>query len=69
MAKQNYRCAGCGMRVEPEHSHNFRYCHYLGRYFCTACHSNKTFVVPSRIFKKWDFRKYKRSPLWLKIKI
>ncbi|EFX77119.1 hypothetical protein DAPPUDRAFT_54583 [Daphnia pulex] len=58
MAKQNYRCAGCGMRVEPEHSHNFRYCHYLGRYFCTACHSNKTFVVPSRIFKKWDFRKY-----------
>lgn len=58
MAKQNYRCAGCGMRVEPEHSHNFRYCHYLGRYFCTACHSNKSFVVPSRIFKKWDFRKY-----------
>ena len=58
MAKQNYRCAGCGMRVEPEYSHIFRYCHYLGRYFCTACHTNKTSVVPSRIFKKWDFKKY-----------
>jgi len=58
MAKQNYRCAGCGLKVEPEYSHSFRYCHYLGRYFCTACHSNKTFIIPSLIFKKWDFKKY-----------
>jgi len=61
MAKQNYRCAGCGMKVEPEYSHSFRYCHYLGRYFCTACHSNKTFIIPSLIFKKWDFKKYSVS--------
>lgn len=64
MAKQNYLCAGCGMKVEPEYSYIFRYCNYLGRYFCTACHSNKTFVIPSRIFKKWDFRKWVSLKIW-----
>ncbi|XP_044750682.1 run domain Beclin-1-interacting and cysteine-rich domain-containing protein isoform X2 [Coccinella septempunctata] len=55
MIKQNYRCAGCGMRVAPQYASKFRYCEYLGRYFCTGCHSNQLALIPARILHKWDF--------------
>lgn len=55
MAKQGHRCAGCGMKVAPEYAHRFRYCEYLGRYFCTGCHSNQLALVPGRVLSKWDF--------------
>ncbi|XP_014248019.1 run domain Beclin-1-interacting and cysteine-rich domain-containing protein [Cimex lectularius] len=58
MEKQNYLCAGCGMKVAPEYSHKFRYCNYLARYFCTGCHKNKQMLIPGRILSKWDFNKY-----------
>ncbi|XP_063236877.1 run domain Beclin-1-interacting and cysteine-rich domain-containing protein isoform X2 [Bacillus rossius redtenbacheri] len=58
MAKQNYRCAGCGMKVAPEYAHRFRYCEYLGRYFCTGCHTGQLAVVPGKILAKWDFSRY-----------
>ncbi|KAL0274218.1 UNVERIFIED_CONTAM: hypothetical protein PYX00_006690 [Menopon gallinae] len=56
--KQNFRCAGCGLRVAQEYAHRFRYCEYLGRYFCTGCHSNQLAVIPGRILFKWDFGRY-----------
>lgn len=58
MAKQSYRCAGCGMKVAPSYAHRYRYCEYLGRYFCTGCHSNQTALIPGRVLAKWDFARY-----------
>ncbi|KAG2463192.1 RUBIC protein, partial [Polypterus senegalus] len=58
VAKQNHRCAGCGIRIEPDYIKRLRYCEYLGKYFCQCCHDNNQSVVPSRILRKWDFSKY-----------
>ncbi|XP_043558331.1 run domain Beclin-1-interacting and cysteine-rich domain-containing protein isoform X4 [Chiloscyllium plagiosum] len=58
VVKQNYRCAGCGIRVEPDYIKRLRYCEYLGKYFCQCCHENVQSVVPSHILRKWDFSKY-----------
>ncbi|XP_054282371.1 run domain Beclin-1-interacting and cysteine-rich domain-containing protein-like isoform X2 [Macrosteles quadrilineatus] len=55
MAKQNYRCAGCGLTVAQQYAGRFRYCEYLGRYFCTGCHTNQLAVIPGRVIQKWDF--------------
>ncbi|XP_061171620.1 run domain Beclin-1-interacting and cysteine-rich domain-containing protein-like [Saccostrea echinata] len=58
MAKQNFRCAGCGTRVEPAYMKRFRYCEYLGKYFCQCCHTNKVNYIPGHIIRKWDFKQY-----------
>ncbi|XP_072516430.1 run domain Beclin-1-interacting and cysteine-rich domain-containing protein isoform X2 [Salminus brasiliensis] len=58
VAKQNYRCAGCGTRIDPDYIKRLRYCEYLGRYFCQCCHENAVAVVPGRVLRKWDFSKY-----------
>uniref|UniRef100_A0AAY4DUI6 RUN domain-containing protein n=1 Tax=Denticeps clupeoides TaxID=299321 RepID=A0AAY4DUI6_9TELE len=58
VAKQNYRCAGCGIRIDPDYIKRLRYCEYLGRFFCQCCHENAQAVVPGRILRKWDFSKY-----------
>lgn len=58
MAKQKFRCAGCGMKIAAEYMGRLRYCEYLGRYFCTGCHSGSTTTIPGRILAKWDFSKY-----------
>ncbi|XP_069105114.1 run domain Beclin-1-interacting and cysteine-rich domain-containing protein-like [Argopecten irradians] len=58
MAKQNYMCAGCGTRVEQGYIRRFRYCEYLGKYFCQCCHSNSLSYIPGRILRRWDFKKY-----------
>ncbi|XP_053368393.1 run domain Beclin-1-interacting and cysteine-rich domain-containing protein [Clarias gariepinus] len=58
VAKQNYRCAGCGTRIDPDYIKRLRYCEYLGRYFCQCCHDNAVAVVPGRVLCKWDFGKY-----------
>ncbi|XP_048025215.1 run domain Beclin-1-interacting and cysteine-rich domain-containing protein isoform X2 [Megalobrama amblycephala] len=57
VAKQNYRCAGCGIRIDPDYIKRLRYCEYLGRYFCQCCHENAQAVVPGKILRKWDFSK------------
>ncbi|XP_078381012.1 run domain Beclin-1-interacting and cysteine-rich domain-containing protein-like [Oculina patagonica] len=61
MSQQNFRCAGCGMAVAPDYMKRFRYCHYLGKYFCSTCHSNVLEVIPARVIRKWDFTKYEVS--------
>ncbi|KAM9316568.1 run domain Beclin-1-interacting and cysteine-rich domain-containing protein [Gastrophryne carolinensis] len=58
VVKQNYRCAGCGIRIEPDYIKRLRYCEYLGKYFCQCCHENAQSVIPGRILRKWDFSKY-----------
>lgn len=58
IAKQNYRCAGCGTKISQGLISKFRYCEYLGKYFCHCCHSNALAYIPGRILHKWDFSKY-----------
>ncbi|NXR58986.1 RUBIC protein, partial [Rhadina sibilatrix] len=58
VAKQNYRCAGCGIRIDPDYIKRMRYCEYLGKYFCQCCHENAQTIIPSHILRKWDFSKY-----------
>ncbi|XP_065644291.1 run domain Beclin-1-interacting and cysteine-rich domain-containing protein isoform X2 [Hydra vulgaris] len=58
LQRQQYRCAGCGLKVSPSLSRLFRFCEYLGKYFCTSCHQNNTSLIPAKILSKWDFKKY-----------
>ncbi|NXK61677.1 RUBIC protein, partial [Sylvietta virens] len=58
VAKQNYRCAGCGIRTDPDYIKRMRFCEYLGKYFCQCCHENAQTIIPSHILRKWDFSKY-----------
>lgn len=58
LLQQEYRCHGCGMRVEKDLSKHFRYCHYSGKYFCLSCHSNSQDVIPAMVLNKWSFKKY-----------
>lgn len=56
--KQNNRCAGCRMKAQVQYIHTFRYCDYLGKYFCSACHKNQISSIPARVLEKWDFSLY-----------
>ncbi|XP_050307064.1 run domain Beclin-1-interacting and cysteine-rich domain-containing protein [Anthonomus grandis grandis] len=67
MEKQNYKCAGCGMTVATQYASKFRYCHYLGKYFCTGCHKNQVALIPARILHKWDFNRYPVSTFSFKL--
>lgn len=58
IAKQKFRCAGCGMKIEKNYISRFRYCEYFGKYFCQCCHSNSQASIPGRILWNWDFSKY-----------
>ncbi|XP_030564350.1 uncharacterized protein LOC115765106 [Drosophila novamexicana] len=58
LARQNYRCAGCGMHVTRQYQQYFRYCNYLGKYLCTGCHRNQLSAIPAKILQAWDFRSY-----------
>lgn len=57
MEKQSYRCAGCGTKVALKYASKFRYCEYLGRYFCTSCHTEQMAVIPGKVLTKWDFNR------------
>ncbi|GFN89269.1 hypothetical protein PoB_001577500 [Plakobranchus ocellatus] len=59
MKRQNYHCAGCGLKVDPAYMKRYRYCEYLGKYFCQCCHTGETSaVIPGRVLERWDFAKY-----------
>lgn len=58
IAEQKHRCAGCGLTVELNYVKRFRYCEYLGKYFCPSCHNNDTSVIPARVLRSWDFHAY-----------
>ena len=36
----------------------YRYCEYLGKFFCPRCHSNEMAVIPARVLHRWDFAHY-----------
>ncbi|XP_003383267.1 PREDICTED: run domain Beclin-1-interacting and cysteine-rich domain-containing protein-like [Amphimedon queenslandica] len=55
---QNYRCAGCGVKIDISHTKLLRFCYYIGKYFCTTCHQNSLSYIPAYIMSKWNFKKY-----------
>jgi len=67
MMAQKMMCAGCGMKVEAKYHKSFRFCNYLGRYFCTGCHENQGAIIPARVIYHWDFKKYPVSNFSLDI--
>ena len=59
IVKQNYRCAGCGIKVEKKYESRMLYCHYTGKYFCRYnCHSSQRTTIPAMVLNKWDFNQY-----------
>merc|ERR1711964_815883 len=54
LAKQDYRCAGCGTAL-PSLSVT-RTCEYTAHVFCKQCHSGAVAVLPARILHLWDFK-------------
>lgn len=68
MQKQNYRCAGCGTKIDLDLARRLvLYCHYLGKYFCKCCFSHKSIYLPGYILQKWDFHKYPVSHFALQL--
>ncbi|ENN74780.1 hypothetical protein HUJ04_003157 [Dendroctonus ponderosae] len=67
MNKQHFKCAGCGIVVAEQYASKFRYCNYLGKYFCTGCHKNQVALIPARILYKWDFHRYPVSTFSFKL--
>lgn len=68
MQRQNYRCAGCGTKIDLELARRLvLYCHYLGKYFCKCCFSHKAINLPCYILQKWDFHKYPVSHFALQL--
>ncbi|KAH9491807.1 hypothetical protein Btru_029560 [Bulinus truncatus] len=55
MSRQNYRCAGCGLKVDPALVKRYRYCEYLGKYFCQCCHTSETSIIPGYVLERWYF--------------
>lgn len=59
LVKQNFRCAGCGMKVDKAYISRMLYCHYTAKYFCQyGCHSGARHVLPAYIINRWDFRAF-----------
>ena len=56
MRGQDFRCAGCSMRVEVKYMKTYRFCYYFGKFFCTSCHSGSTHVLPAKVVERWDFK-------------
>ncbi len=61
-------CQWCGVfllnaefRFVSGYMKRYRYCEYLGKYFCPRCHSNQVSGIPGRILRKWDFTAYSVS--------
>ncbi|XP_074655297.1 pleckstrin homology domain-containing family M member 1-like isoform X2 [Tubulanus polymorphus] len=57
---QNYQCRGCSKPIGMIYG-SYRVCRYDGFYYCTECHKNDEYYIPSRIAHNWDFRKFKVS--------
>lgn len=59
IAKQNYRCCGCGLQVDKQEANRMIYCYYTGKYFCPhGCHSKTKTIIPAYIINRWSFKLY-----------
>lgn len=59
IAKQNYRCCGCGLQIQRQDIPRMLYCYYTGKYFCKyGCHSSTKTIIPAYVINKWSFKLY-----------
>lgn len=56
LLQQNYRCAGCGMKMNNLYAERSRICHYYNRVFCQCCHQGAKTMIPARILHQWNFK-------------
>ncbi|GAB1611016.1 sorting nexin-29-like isoform X2 [Argonauta hians] len=60
IASQNYQCKNCPSPLGLLFGKPL-VCAYDGCYYCSDCHHNEEFHIPSKIIFNWDFSKYKVS--------
>lgn len=60
IANQNYQCKSCPSPLGLLYGKPL-VCTYDGCYYCSDCHRNDEFYIPSRIIFNWDFSKHKVS--------
>lgn len=68
LAKQDYRCAGCGCPIGLIYG-PARVCGFTGGLYCYECHLDDESIIPARVFLNgdWSKRKICRSVYtWLK---
>ena len=58
LSSANILCVIENCLLFPDTMKRYRYCEYLGKYFCPCCHTNEMYYIPGRILRKWDFTKY-----------
>lgn len=57
IARQNYRCCGCGLQIEKQDIPRMLYCYYSGKYWCQhGCHSKTKTIIPAYVINKWSFK-------------
>lgn len=58
LSQQNYRCAGCGLKLNNVYAKRCRLCYYYNELFCQCCHQGAKRRIPARILYYWNFREY-----------
>lgn len=56
LSQQNYRCAGCGLKLNNVYAKRCRLCYYYNELFCQCCHQGAKRRIPARILYYWNFR-------------
>jgi hypothetical protein len=51
-------CASCRQALKKKNKFVGRYCHYYGQHYCKSCHKGDKVIIPARLVKEWDRKKY-----------
>nr|XP_033801150.1 pleckstrin homology domain-containing family M member 3 isoform X2 [Geotrypetes seraphini] len=60
LTAQSFKCAGCQRLIGLSHG-SAKVCNYSGRYYCSVCHVDDSFLIPARLVHNWDTSKHKVS--------
>ncbi|KAG8432760.1 hypothetical protein GDO86_017123 [Hymenochirus boettgeri] len=60
LTAQSFKCAGCQRSIGLSNG-KAKVCSYSGWYYCSTCHVDDCFIIPSRIVHNWDTSKHKVS--------
>ncbi|XP_029462231.1 pleckstrin homology domain-containing family M member 3 [Rhinatrema bivittatum] len=60
LTAQSFKCAGCQRPIGLSHG-RAKVCSYSGRYYCSICHVDDSFLIPARLVHNWDTSKHKVS--------
>ncbi len=57
LSSQHYVCPDCLEKIES--SSSARFCNLFGRWFCSKCHVEDESMLPGRLLRLWDIKRYK----------